>query len=98
MLTTPNDALIGIPTTVNPFLIIEIPLITPTELNIVAKFVISTFIFLLFFIIFVLKIHNVLMIFPNIKHIKNMDSWELVDIDPTNRDELERKMKSGKMI
>ena len=32
VLTTPNDALIGIPTTVNVVPIVEIPLITPTEL------------------------------------------------------------------
>ena len=32
VLTTPNDALIGITTTVNVVLIVEIPLITPTEL------------------------------------------------------------------
>ena len=32
VLTTPNDALIGIPTTVNVVPIVEIPLITPKEL------------------------------------------------------------------
>ena len=32
VLTTPNNALIGIPTTVNAVPIAEIPLITPTEL------------------------------------------------------------------
>ena len=32
VLTTPNYALIGIPTTVNVVPIVEIPLITPTEL------------------------------------------------------------------
>ena len=32
MLTTPNDALIGIPTTVNVIPMVEIPLITPKEL------------------------------------------------------------------
>ena len=31
VLTTPNDPLIGIPTTVNAIPIVEIPLITPTE-------------------------------------------------------------------
>ena len=31
VLTTPNDAFIGIPTTVNVVPIVEIPLITPTE-------------------------------------------------------------------
>ena len=33
MLTTPNDALIGNLTTVNAVPIVEIPLITPTELE-----------------------------------------------------------------
>ena len=32
VLTTPNDALTGIPTTVNAVPIVEIPLIKPTEL------------------------------------------------------------------
>ena len=32
MLTTPNDAFIGNPTTVNAVPIVETPLITPTEL------------------------------------------------------------------
>ena len=32
VLTTPNDALIGIPTTVNAVPIVEIPLITPMDL------------------------------------------------------------------
>ena len=31
VLTTPNDALIGVPKTVNVVPIVEIPLITPTE-------------------------------------------------------------------
>ena len=32
MLTTPSDALIGNPTTVNAVPVVEMPLITPTEL------------------------------------------------------------------
>ena len=38
MLATPNDALIGKPTTVNAVLIVKIPLITPTEHALVDAF------------------------------------------------------------
>ena len=60
VLTTPNDALIGKPTTVNAVPIVETSLTTPTELAAVDVLVICCKHFYIFvaFIIFVLKISN----------------------------------------